>query len=104
MLTTLSGINSSTGYQAQLNIPSNRVSGGIDRPDQSSSSQEKSDTVRISRQAKELEQVYQRKETVLEQNHNAEREKIEREYQQEKSQLEREFQQKKQALEVDLYI
>lgn len=100
MLTNISGINSVTGYQAQLTLPSDHVNQNLG---QQSSGQENYDSVRISRKARELEQTYQRKGTTLEQNHNTEREQLEREYLRDKNSLEREFNQKKQALEVDLY-
>lgn len=104
MLTNLSGVNSVNGYQAQLTLPTSGFTQVTNQQEPSSSEQGSNDSVRISREARELEQVYQRKETNLEQNHNEERQELEREYLRQKNELEREFQQKKQALEVDFYV
>lgn len=102
MLTTTSGINYITGYQAQLDVSNtDRSSNSTDRS--SSDRKESNDTVNISSRARELQQVYEREKTTLEQNYNSEEQQLEREYLLEKKRIEREFDQKKQSLEINVY-
>lgn len=102
MLTTTSGINSLTGYQAQLAVSKSDRS--LNSPYHSSSDQkETNDTVNISSKARELQEEYQGEKTALEQNYNSEAQQLEREYSLEKNRLEREFNQKRQNIEINVY-
>jgi hypothetical protein len=101
MLTTTSGINNITGYQAQLDISdTTQPSRNADRS--YSNRKENSDTVNISSKARELQQTYQTKKTTLAQNYNSDTQQLEREYALAKSRIEREFSQKKQSLEINV--
>lgn len=102
MLTTTSGINNLTGYQAQLDVSNTaRPSNNSDR---SSSDREKTDdSVKISRKAKELQQAYQGEKSQLEQKRNNEAQQLEREYLQEKNRIEREYSRKKLSLKINVY-
>ncbi|OQY52326.1 MAG: hypothetical protein B6230_02945 [Desulfobacteraceae bacterium 4572_89] len=99
MLTTTSNINFFSGYQDQLNF-STRVTGHSFSKNQNTIN----DEVNLSQKAKELQQVYAKKEATLEQKYKNESQNLEREYLQEKNRVEKEFRQKKQALEIDLYV
>ncbi|MCK5164727.1 MAG: hypothetical protein KAQ72_13465 [Desulfobacula sp.] len=102
MLTNTSGINTLTGYQAQLDISNSaRPSNSADRS--SLDPKEKDETVNISSKARELQQVYQGEKNKLEQNFNSETQQLEREYLQEKNRLAIEYNQKKQSLEINVY-
>ncbi|MCK5696450.1 MAG: hypothetical protein KAH62_07665 [Desulfobacula sp.] len=102
MLTTTSGINYITGYQAQLDVANtDRSSNSVDRS--SSDRKESNDTVNISSRARELQQVYEREKTTLEQNYNSDAQQLEREYLLGKNRLERDFNQKKQNLEINVF-
>ena len=103
MLTTTSGINNLTGYQAQLDVSiTARSSNSSDRS--SSDLKETDDSVNISRKAKELQQTYQGEKSKLEQKHNSEAQQLEREYIQEKNRIEREYSRKKLSLEINVYV
>ncbi|MCD4722368.1 MAG: hypothetical protein K8S13_21290 [Desulfobacula sp.] len=102
MLTTTSGINYITGYQAQLDV-SNTDKSSNSADHSSSNRKESNDTVNISREARELQQEYQGEKNTLEQNYNSETQQLEREFLQEKNRIEREFTQKKQSLEINVY-
>ena len=99
MLTTTSNISFFSGYQDQLNF-SSRVTGNSFSKNQ----EDTNDEVTLSRKAKELQQVYEKKEATLEQNYKSEFQKLESEYLQEKAKVEKEFKQKKQVLEINLYV
>jgi hypothetical protein len=99
MLTTTSNISFFSGYQDQLNV-STRVTGNFFSKNQN----ESNDEVTLSRKAKELQQVYEKKEAALEQKYNNESQKLEREYRLKKNSVENEFRQKKQALKINLYV
>jgi len=102
MLTTTSGINHITGYQAQPDVSNtDRSSNSADRS--SSNHKEPDDTVNISSKAKELQYTYEREKTTLEQNHNSEAQLLEREYLLARKRLERDFTQEKQNLELNIY-
>ena len=102
MLTTTSGINNLTGYQAQLDA-SNTVRSSNSEDRSSSNPKENNDTVNISSQARALQQTYQTKKTTLEQSYNSDAQQLEQAYLQEKNRLEQEFRQKKQSLEIHIY-
>ena len=101
MLTNTSGINNSTGYQAQLNIP-NAVPSSNREERSYSSRKENSDTVNISSEAQALQQAFQTEKTTLKQNYNSDTQQLEREYALAKSRIEREFNQEKQSLEINV--
>ena len=102
MLTTTSGINYVTGYQAQLNVSNtDRSSNSADRS--SSDRKESNDTVNISTKAREIQYAYEKKKITLEQNHDNKTQQLERDYLQEKNRIEREFNHQKQNLEINVY-
>ena len=61
-------------------------------------------SIKLSAQAKQLKQTYEKKEEKLELKHNAEKRQLETEYRQEKQKLENEYDKKLKALSVDTYI
>ena len=102
MLTTTSGINNLTGYQAQLDV--SNTARPSNNSDPASSDREKTDdSVDISSKAKELQQAYQGEKSKLEQKHDSEAQQLEREYIQEKNRIEREYSRKKRSLEINVY-
>ena len=105
MLTTTSGINNLSGYQAQLDVSNSYRSSNLENPSSSNRKESKdtSDTVNISSKAKELQNEYQRKNTELEQRKNNETQQLEKKYLLEKKELETEFRLRKQRLNINVY-
>ncbi len=102
MLTTTSNIIAISGYQDQQNVFTRVTSNSAPKNDPPSINQ--NDEVSLSQEARELQQVYEKKETVLEQNYANESQRLESEFLQEKNRLEAEHSQKKQALEINVYV
>ena len=105
MLTTTSGINNLSGYQAQLDVSNSYRSSNLENPSPSNSKESKktNDTVNISSKANELQNEKQRKKTELEQRKNNEAQQLEKKYLLEKKELETEFRLKKQRLNINVY-
>jgi hypothetical protein len=101
MLTTTSTISLLGGYQDQRNISVKDSSTSVSKTEDSSGNQ--NDQVTLSRKARTLQRVYEKKETVLEQNYTNETQRLESEFIQAKSRLEKEHSQKKQSLEINVY-
>jgi len=60
--------------------------------------------IKLSDQARQLKQTYEKKEDKLELKHNVEKQQIETEYRQEKQRLDNEYDKKLKALSIDTYI
>ncbi len=101
MLTATSNIIAISGYQDQQNVFSMVTSNSASKNDPP---RNQNDEVSVSQEARELQQVYKKKETVLEQNYTAETRRLESEFLQEKNRLKTEHTQKKQALEINVYV
>jgi uncharacterized protein YlxW (UPF0749 family) len=100
MLTAISNINLSTGYQVQQAV---LPEASTDTTNESQDQTTSEDRVTLSRQAGALEQAYSQKKSDLEQDYVTEVQELEREYEQDKKQLEKELSRKKQALGINLY-
>ncbi|MBA3010710.1 MAG: hypothetical protein KKF12_14305 [Proteobacteria bacterium] len=102
MLTATSNIGFSSGYQDQRIVLVKDANNSIAKGEEASENQK--DKVSFSQKSRELQQVYEKKETVLEQNYSNETQRLENEFIQAKNVLEKEHAQKKQRLEIDLYV
>ncbi len=101
-MTTTSNIVAVSGYRDQHNVFTTVTSNSALKNDPPPINQ--NDEVSFSQKARELQQVYKKKETVLEQNYTNESQRLESEFIQEKNRLEAEHGQKKRALEINVYV
>ncbi len=99
MLTAVSNINFTTGYQVQQAVLDN----SSNTTTTSGAEANSEDKVTLSRKSGAIEQAYAQKKSELEQTYSSEVQKLEREYEQDKKQLDKELSRKKQALGVNIY-
>lgn len=101
MLTTISNNTILSGYPGQQIRPPLDVVGKLES---SETQLGDTDRIQISREAKALRNVYDKREQAVEERYSNESRQLEREYLLEKKRLEHEYSQKKKSLGISTYV